>query len=72
MNRAMAAGAVVLALAGGAIGAENMVGTQTQNEGLVAVKAPGAVCIDGDGADWDFQGEICCFRDISIRDAYSV
>lgn len=72
MNRAMAAGAVVLALAGGAIGAENMVGTQTQNEGLVAVKAPGAVCIDGDGADWDFAGEICCFRDISIRDAYSV
>ncbi len=63
---------LVAALAGVAIGAENMVGTQTQNEGLVAVKAPGKVVVDGDGADWDFSGEIRCFRDISIRDVYSV
>lgn len=56
----------------GAWGAENMVGTQSQNEGILAVKAPGKVVVDGDGSDWDFSGEIRCFRDISIRDVYSV
>lgn len=53
-------------------GAENMVGVQSQNEGMVAPRAPGKVVVDGDGADWDFSGEIQCFRDLSIRETYSV
>ena len=65
-----AAGAALAAFS--ALAAENMVGTQTQNEGMLAPRAPGKVTVDGDGGDWDFSGAIRSFRDISLRDTYSV
>ncbi len=51
---------------------ENMLGRQTQNEGMTAVPAPGAVTIDGDLSDWDWSGRICVFADSNVRNAYSV
>ena len=51
---------------------ENMIGRQSQNEGMTAVPAPGAVTIDGDLSDWDWSGRICVFADSNVRNAYSV
>ncbi|MDR2675517.1 MAG: hypothetical protein LBC18_11840 [Opitutaceae bacterium] len=48
-----------------------MMGRQSQNEGIRAVPAPGAVKIDGDLSDWDFSGRIWSFADIAIRERYS-
>ncbi len=52
--------------------AENMIGRQSQNEGLVVVPAPGAVTIDGDLKEWDFSGRIWVFADSAVRERYSV
>lgn len=49
-----------------------MIGQQSQNEGMVAVPAPGKVTIDGDLSDWDWSGRIWVFADASVRDHYSV
>ena len=52
----------------------NMVGNQTQNEGLSIVPAPGPVAIDGviDPAEWDLSGQIWSFADWDARDTFSV
>ena len=58
--------------AAGALGAENMVGSQTQNEGFFAVPAKQAPVIDGDLSDWDVSGQIQSYRDTSVKGTYSV
>lgn len=55
----------------GVHGAENMIGRQSQNEGLSIVPAPGRVVIDGKLDDWDFSGRIWCFADQAIRNRHS-
>lgn len=55
----------------GATAAENMIGRQSQNEGLPVVPAPRRVVIDGKLDDWDFSGRIWCFADQAIRNRYS-
>jgi hypothetical protein len=52
--------------------AENMIGRQSQNEGMNVVPAPGAVTIDGDLKEWDFSGRIWVFADSAVRERYSV
>ncbi len=52
--------------------AENMIGRQSQNEGMLVVPAPGAVTIDGDLKEWDFSGRIWVFADSAVRERYSV
>ncbi|MGB2820665.1 MAG: hypothetical protein WBF17_06760, partial [Phycisphaerae bacterium] len=68
---ALAAG---LLLSGRAAPAEstNMIGRQSQNEGMNVVPAPGRVAIDGDLGDWDFSGRIWVFADKAVRSRYSV
>ena len=51
--------------------AENMIGVQTQNEGMTAVPAPGNVVIDGDLSEWDWSGRIRMFADIAFENTYS-
>ncbi len=63
-------GLAVLALTS-ADGAENMIGRQSQNEGIFVVPSPGRVTIDGKLDEWDFSGRIWCFADQSIRNRYS-
>lgn len=50
----------------------NMIGRQTQNEGIVAVPVKGEVRIDASLDDWDLSGRILSFMDTSIRDSFSV
>ena len=50
----------------------NMIGRQSQNEGMQVVPAPGKVVIDGDLKDWDVSGRIWAFADSAIRNRYSV
>jgi hypothetical protein len=50
----------------------NMLGNQSQNTGLQAVPAKGAVTIDGKLDDWDLSGRMWSFADINLRDEYSV
>jgi len=50
----------------------NQIGRQSQNEGMIAVPAPGKVTIDGDLKDWDWSGRIWIFADTAVRDRYSV
>ena len=52
--------------------AENMIGRQSQNEGILVVPAPGKVVVDGDLQDWDWSGRIWVFADTAVRDRYSV
>ncbi len=52
--------------------AQNMIGRQSQNEGMFAVPAPGKVAIDGDLGEWDWSGRIWVFADTAVRDRYSV
>lgn len=51
--------------------AENMIGVQTQNEGMTAVPAPDNVVIDGDLSEWDWSGRIRMFADINFESTYS-
>ncbi len=55
-----------------AAGGENMLGRQSQNEGIDVLPAPKAVVIDGDLAEWDWSGRIWVFADAAVRDRYSV
>lgn len=55
-----------------AFSAENMIGRQSQNEGVFAVPAPGAVTVDGELNDWDLSGQIWSFADLAVRDRFSV
>ena len=50
----------------------NMIGQMTQNEGITATPAPGAVKIDGSLEDWDLSGQIWSFADYAVRDQFSV
>ncbi|NQT51724.1 hypothetical protein HQ576_06730 [bacterium] len=63
---------VVLNLPAAAGPAGNMIGRQSQNEGMVVVPAPGKVTIDGKLDDWDWSGRIWCFADRTVRSRYSV
>jgi hypothetical protein len=56
----------------GALGASNMIGRQSQNEGMVVVPASGKVAVDGDLKEWDWSGRIWVFADTAVRDRYSV
>jgi hypothetical protein len=51
---------------------ENMIGRQTQNEGVSAVPAKGTVKIDGKLDEWDLSGQIWSYADSSVRDTFSV
>jgi hypothetical protein len=55
------------------LAAQNMIGRQSQNEGMVAVPVPGGqtVTIDGNLNDWDTSGRIWVFADKDIRNDYS-
>ena len=58
--------------AGAALGqSQNMIGRQSQNEGMLLVPAPGKVTIDGNLDDWDFSGRIWVFADKAVRGRYS-
>jgi hypothetical protein len=49
----------------------NMLGNQSQNEGLPALPAPPSVTIDGSLAEWDLSGRIWVFADSAVRSRYS-
>ncbi len=51
---------------------QNMIGRQSQNEGLNVLPVPGAMTIDGDLADWDWSGRMWVFADTGVRTRYSV
>lgn len=70
--RLLAASALLFGLSAGAEEAQNMIGRQTQNEGMFVVPAPKAVKIDGDLGEWDLSGQTWSFADISVRDRFSV
>ena len=38
--------------------ARNMIGRQSQNEGILVLPTPGKVVVDGDLSDWDLSGRI--------------
>ncbi|MHC5057459.1 MAG: sugar-binding protein [Planctomycetota bacterium] len=62
----------VLALAGAAAAeAQNMIGRQSQNEGILVLPKQGAVTIDGDLSDWDLSGRIWVFADRDVRSRFS-
>lgn len=56
----------------GAEESSNMIGRQSQNEGLRAVPTKGKVLIDGDLSEWDWSGRIIVFADNDLRGRYSV
>jgi len=51
---------------------ENMLGRQSQNEGMLVVPAPGELAIDGKLDEWDLSGRIWVFADKDLRSQYSV
>ncbi len=51
---------------------KNMIGRQSQNEGIFVLPRPGGVTVDGKLDDWDFSGRIWVFADTSVRGRYSV
>ena len=55
-----------------ALAGQNMIGRQSQNEGITAVPAPAKVTIDGDLSEWDWSGRIWVFADSGVRNRYSV
>ena len=51
---------------------ENMIGRQTQNEGILVLPAPAAgVKVDGDLSEWDWSGRIQVFCEYNVRDRFS-
>lgn len=65
---------MVMALAVGVHGleAQNMIGRQSQNEGIKVLPTKGKVTIDGNLKDWDFSGRIWVFADSNVRSRFSV
>jgi len=55
-----------------ALAGENMIGRQSQNEGIKVLPAKGKVAIDGNLKDWDFSGRIWAFADSNVRNRFSV
>jgi len=51
---------------------QNMIGNQSQNEGMSALPTIGEVKIDGDLSDWDLSGRIWVFADKGVRTRFSV
>lgn len=51
--------------------AENMLGRQSQNEGLPVLPAPAVVTVDGALSEWDWSSRIWCFADVGVRARYS-
>ena len=74
MKKAISTAAVALAAAGALAAVGNMIGNQSQNEGLSAVPAKAAPVIDGTFApgEWDFSGRIWSFADWDVKDQFSV
>ncbi len=56
----------------GVIKAQNMIGRQTQNEGMFAVPVKSPVKVDGDLSDWDLSGQIFSYADTVVKDTFSV
>ncbi len=63
---------LLISATGVALAGENMIGRQSQNEGMLVLPAPGKVTIDGDLSDWDWSGRIWIFADAAVRNRYSV
>ena len=74
MTKAIQTAALTLATSAALASEGNMVGNQTQNEGLFVVPAKGPVAIDGfiDPSEWDLSGQIWSFADWDSRDTFSV
>ncbi|MAX25660.1 MAG: hypothetical protein CMJ19_14265 [Phycisphaeraceae bacterium] len=53
------------------LGQVNMIGRQSQNEGIMVLPASKPVQIDGDLSDWNQTGRIRCFADQLLSDRYS-
>jgi len=49
---------------------ENMIGNQSQNEGMFGVPASGKVEIDGNLDEWDWSGRIRMFGNYDITEKY--
>ncbi len=61
-----------LALAAGhAYGGTNMIGGQSQNEGLLVLPKTRDVLVDGKLDEWDWSGRIWIFADKSVRNRFS-
>ncbi len=50
---------------------QNMIGRQSQNEGILVLPKPGDVTIDGNLDDWDWSGRIWVFADKNVRSRFS-
>ena len=72
MRKWMLAGMLVAAAAWGAGAAQNVLGRQSQNEGLDVVPRTRPVAVDGTLEGWDLGGQIWSFADIGVRNRYSV
>ena len=75
-NRIIISAALIAAhtagLAGAAPGVSgNMIGRQSQNEGILVVPAPPKVAVDGRLDEWDLSGRIWIFADKAVRRRYS-
>ncbi len=62
----------IFAIASNAEEALNMIGRQSQNEGMTAVPATKKVVIDGKLDEWDLSGQIRSFSELTLRDRFSV
>ncbi|MCX5660951.1 MAG: hypothetical protein NTW19_14695, partial [Planctomycetota bacterium] len=51
---------------------QNMLGHQSQNEGISVLLAPPVVKIDGDLSEWDWSSRIWVFADSAMRSRFSV
>ena len=52
--------------------AENMLGRQSQNEGLPVLPAPAVVTVDGALSEWDWSSRIWCFADVGVRAVWTL
>jgi hypothetical protein len=72
MTKTLLAGVLLMGALAPAHAAQNMIGRQSQNEGMLVVPAPGKVAVDGDLKDWDWSGRIWVFADSAVRERFSV
>lgn len=64
--------AMMVGTAGVAVAGENMLGRQSQNEGIEVVRRTQEVALDGSLKGWDLSGQIWSFADVGVRSRYSV
>lgn len=50
---------------------KNMIGRQSQNEGILVLPAKDKVTVDGNLDDWDLSGRIWVFADKNVRNRFS-